>query len=206
MNKKLNFQFVHSKNVHENLKQEMFHLYVKTYSKEKKELWFKSEKDFFDYDCGFLIIKNQNFLNSFITFKINRNTNNILLVCYHDYNIIINLLTVLLRMNGWVYHASGLISHTLRKQNTPYIKDLFKIINYSDMLHNEDERILFNPNYNSEHEVHVHEYFKDGIIKYRHYITVFGTGGFFYNKSLWDRYYELEQDEEGKIIAKRPCS
>ena len=99
----------------------LFKLYESTYSSANQVLWFKQKEDLQKYNCGAVMICNtdKNDITGYILFQFKSKANKISLLCHNGTSSaksqLMELLSTLLKTNGWVLEAADAVSWLLRK-------------------------------------------------------------------------------------------
>jgi hypothetical protein len=179
---------------------QMFELYKSTYSSANQVLWFNKADDLLKYNCGAVIIcndSNTKDITAYILFQFKPKANKISLLCHNGTQDakekLMNLLSSLLKTNGWILEAADAVSWVLRKkEDVPIITEQKKIINLLDLQNSKSEMIKMNLQFNkSDRTSYSYEHIfidKDGLPAFINKETLFGTGkGCIYNNDTCDR-------------------
>ena len=181
-------------------KNEMFQMYVISYSGANQELWFKNAEQMFNYQCSLLAVINGDKIICFVMYQTRPYANKLSLGC-HDgsalgKNLAIIMRATLLSMPGWVVEASGATSWILRsKYNTPIIKDITLIKKILGIENKIDETVEINDEFDildKNSYYYAHKYFANGILVFSNKETLFGLEGCIFDNYNCDRSCKSE--------------
>lgn len=135
----MKLRIVNSSNLSADEKQQMFDMYVLSYTMGGQDLWFKSADELFQrYPCA--ISFDHLYLSAYAMFQFKSHFNKISLVCHDGSDkgkqMSIDLRVALVKSPGWILEAADKVSWVLRKNNSPILSDYESIVNALDIKHN----------------------------------------------------------------------
>lgn len=140
----------YSNELSEEEKDDMFKMYVLSYSLGGQSLWFKTKDELFNrYSC--FVSYDNNYLVCYAMFQFKKRFNKISLVCHNGSeegkSNSINLRYNLITRSGWILEAADKVSWILRKKNAPIIQDYESILDALDIIGNPNDTIQLNPDF-----------------------------------------------------------
>ena len=144
-------------------------------------------------------------MKAYILYQYRSTVNKISLVC-HDgtqegKDMLIHLLTNMLRKPGYVIEASNAMSWVLRKHNIPYFTDIDMIKHILDIGSSQSENIIINHNFDpsdKRKQYYIHQYIDNGIVTFANSDTLFGSSPCVFIGYLCDRKCQEPKQQEPK--------
>jgi hypothetical protein len=159
--------------------EEMFRMYVSTYSGAGQELWFKTPSDLQRYACKVAKVCAGDAVKAFLLYQARPAANKISLIVHDGTNqgkyAIMNLLVSMLKRGGFYIEAAGAVSWSLRKLRVPVLHDANKISNLLG-IDPSKESIEINPDFDIDDknsQSYVHKFHSDGVVQFTNTETLF---------------------------------
>lgn len=138
----MNITKININNLNEVQKQEVYNMYVNTYTFGKQDIWFKTpDRLFAKYPC--LITVDNQYNRFYIMYQLMSNYNKISLIAHdltrESISELFSMLSYLLNGNGYIMEAAGAVSWKLRQLKTKFFDTKERIENVLDINPNDDK-------------------------------------------------------------------
>jgi hypothetical protein len=159
---------------------DMFQMYVISYTLGGQPLWFKTPDELFSrYPC--FVTFDDLHLTVYAMFQLKSTSNKISLVCHNgDVDgkyLSIQLRVKLIHQPGWILEASDKVSWLLRKHDSPIFRTKDEIETALNIKDNPNDKIVMNEQFDVSDKTS-NQYtriYKDGTNTYNSIETLFGT-------------------------------